>query len=180
MSFLVFHSMTFMADFNYMTSQESAFKKSEIALMAALSLLAMAIITVAVVPSLRTKVKDLVSSEQREVIAKATGSLSSEGPRVTVLKIRSKNTLSIEVYSLDNPQEMTLMTRIPLFETRDGFFMLQGNATNLAITDIDKDGTLEIVAPTYDEQMVPRLNIYRFNPDSKNFDRVNAPPGFEP
>ncbi|HEY1078908.1 MAG TPA: hypothetical protein VGE46_02390 [Bdellovibrio sp.] len=67
------------------------------------------------------------------------------------------------------------MSKIPLFDARDGHVLMQGNATNLAITDVDKDGQLEIVVPTYDDQSVPRLNIFRYNPLNKAFDRATAP-----
>lgn len=162
-----------------MTTKDSTFKKTELITMAILAILAMLMTTVAVIPSLRTQVKDYFLNEDRQIVAKATGPLSAQGPRATVLKIKSKNSLFLEVYNIENPEGMSLIAKIPLFESRDGFFLLQGNATNLAISDIDKDGSVEIVAPTYDEQMIPRLNIFRYNIDSKSFDRVNAPPGFE-
>lgn len=161
-------------------SNDSAFKKTEIILIVALALVAMTLVTVAVVPSLRLKVKEAFSRSGRDVMAKVSGKIGPNGPHLTVLKIKSGNTLSLEVYSEDENGSLTLMAKLPLFEARDGHFLLQGNATNLALTDVDKDGNLEIVAPTYDEQMVPRLNIFRFNQDSKTFDRATAPEGFEP
>lgn len=148
--------------------------------MGLLTLVAMALVTVVVVPSLRNKIKETFLRSERDVIAKVSGSLTPEGPRVTILKIKSKGNLSLEVYSIDNANEMHLLSRLPLFETRDGYFLVQGNATNLALTDVDKDGNLEIVAPTYDDQMVPRLNIFKYNPNTKSFDRVSAPDDFEP
>lgn len=148
--------------------------------MGLLALVAMTLVTVAVVPSLRTKIKDVFLSGDREIIAKVSGSLSPSGPRVTVLKIKSKNALSLEVYNQEATGELSLITKLPLFENRDGYFLLQGNATNLAITDVDKDGLLEIVAPTYDDQMIPRLNIFKYNPVNKSFDRMTAPEGYSP
>ncbi|WP_374029510.1 hypothetical protein [Bdellovibrio bacteriovorus] len=163
-----------------MVTTESTFKKKELALMGVLALVAMALVTVAVVPSLRMKIKDVFWSSDREILAKVNGNIGPHGPQITVLKIKSKAALSLEVYSNDGETGLTLIAKLPLFETRDGYFLLQGNATNLALTDVDKDGTLEIVAPTYDEQMVPRLNIFRYNPATKSFDRATAPEGFEP
>lgn len=163
-----------------MTTSESTFKKTELAIMGILGLFAMALITIAVIPNLRSKIKDTLISENREIIAKASGNLDALGPKVTVLKIKNKNSLSLEVYSTDESGAQILLAKIPLFEVRDGYFMLQGNATNLAITDVDKDGNLEIVAPTYDEQMVPRLNIFKYNPSTRGFDRMSAPEGYSP
>ncbi|WP_374027794.1 hypothetical protein ACES2J_00630 [Bdellovibrio bacteriovorus] len=161
------------------TTSETTFKKKEIILMGALSLIAMALTVVAVVPSLRGKVKDAFLSSERKIVAKVDGTLGPYGPKVVVLKIQSRNSLSLEVYDA-SAEGLTLLARLPLYENRDGFVLVQGNATNLALTDVDKDGTFEIVAPTYDEQMVPRLNIFRYNPNTKSFDRATAPEGFEP
>lgn len=163
-----------------MNSQESTFHKKEILIMSLLALVAMALLTVAVVPSLRNSVKEIFSSNERVILAKATGSLTAEGPKVTVLKIRSKDSLMLEIYSEDPGQENTLMAKIPLYETKDAYFVVNGNATNLALTDVDNDEIMEIVAPTYNDQMVPRLNIFKFNRASKSFDRVNAPNESDP
>lgn len=148
--------------------------------MSVLAVLAMVLLTVAIIPSLRNSVKEIFSSSERIILAKVSGNITAEGPRVTILKIRSKDSLTLEVYSDDPGQENTLIAKIPLFETKDAFFVVNGNATNLALTDVDKDETMEIVAPTYNEQMVPRLNIFKYNRASKSFDRVNAPNESEP
>ena len=143
--------------------------------MSVLAVLAMILLTVAIIPSFRNSVKEIFSSSERSILAKVSGNITAEGPRVTVLKIRSKDTLTLEVYSDDPGQENTLIAKIPLFETKDAYFVVNGNATNLALSDVDNDELMEIVAPTYNEQMVPRLNIFKYNRASKSFDRVNAP-----
>jgi len=78
---------------------------------------------------------------------------------------------------VENPETSNLLAKITLPEKRDGYFQLKGNATNLGLVDVDGDSILEIIAPTFDDQMVARLNIYKFNADTKGFDRMNAPPG---
>lgn len=163
-----------------MTKSESIFKRKEVAVIGVLALVAMTLITVAVIPSLRTKVKDAFTDSDRIVVAKVSGSLSPQGPRVTILKIKKSKDLTLEIYFTDDNEVLSLMAKLPLFETRDGYFLLQGNATNLALTDVDKDGSPEVVAPTYDEQMVPRLNIFKYNSDTKGFDRMTAPKDYKP
>ncbi|MGE5085702.1 MAG: hypothetical protein ACM3MG_05330 [Bacillota bacterium] len=154
---------------------DSTFSKKELILMITLALIAMAVTTVAVIPSLRTSVKEALSLENREILAKVSGSLTKNGPKVTVLKIKTKNYLELEIYNTSEGEGLTLMAKIPLSETRDGYFSLKGNATNLAITDVDNDGISEVVAPTYDDQMIPRLNIFKYNPQTKGFDKVSSP-----
>lgn len=162
-----------------MTNGDPKLKNSELLLMTTLAILAMALITIAVVPQLRLMVKNKLFGFNREIIAKVEGDITPTGPHVTVLKIKTHSSLFLEIFTPNEDKELTLLTKIPLYETRDGHFFIKGNATNLALTDVDNDGQLDIVAPTYDEQMVPRLNIFRYNKETQSFDRVTAPEGFE-
>jgi len=156
-----------------MTPEQKTSKK-EIILLVALAAIAMAVTTIAVVPSLKNSARDFFIKGDRAILAKVEGDITPQGPRVTVLKIKSQGELSIEIFE-QHTEGLQLMVRLPLDESRDGYFSLQGNATNLALTDVDGDGIMEIVAPTYDDQMVPRLNIFKFNSESKSFERVNSP-----
>ncbi|MNL29108.1 hypothetical protein D3C87_1507820 [compost metagenome] len=156
-----------------MTPEQKTSKKEYI-LLSLLAAIAMAVTTVAVVPSLKNKARDFFVKGDRSILAKVEGSLTADGPRVTVLKIKTQGELSVEVYE-QKDEGLHLMSRLTLDENRDGYFSLQGNATNLALTDVDGDGVMEVVAPTYDDQMVPRLNIFKYNAEAKSFDRVNSP-----
>ncbi len=156
-----------------MTTADSTFKKKEVLFIGILAVVAMILTTIAVVPSLRSKVKESFVKEDREILGKVNGRITPEGPEVSVLKIKSTDKLSVEVYEV-SPSGSVLLTRLPLFEARDGFVSLKGSATNLALADLDKDGIQEIVAPTYDDQMVPRLNIFKFNEQTKSFDRAQS------
>lgn len=142
-----------------------------------LVLVALAVTAIAIIPSWRQGVRDLFTPDTRRILAKVTGDLTGQGMRVTVLKIQTRDSLILEIYDDSKTDENPLMTRITLPEKRDAYFQLKGNATNLALADIDNDGLLEIIAPTFDDQMVARLNIYKFNPTTRGFERVNPPPG---
>ncbi len=163
-----------------MNTDGSNFTKTEIAFLLGLGLVAMVLIAIAVIPSLRGKIKEAFIYSGRDVITKVSGKLTESGPQVTILKVKNNNVLNIEVFSSDEQGNLNLIARLPLFESRDGFFLLEGNATNLSLTDVNKDGSLEIIAPTYDDQMVPRLNIFRYQSDTGTFDRMNAPEDFKP
>lgn len=129
--------------------------------------------TVAVVPSLRSKAKALFQDTDRTLLAKASGRLTLAGPDITALKVKQEGRLFIEIYKLNIVDgSLELLTKLLLPESRDAFFTFQGNATNLALGDLDADGTLEVLAPTYDDEMVARLNVYKYNPESQQFDRL--------
>ncbi len=160
-----------------MTVSENSFSTKERWLVIALVVIAMLITTVAVVPSLRNRVKDLFQNQNRHILAKVSGQLSQGGIQLTVLKISTSDGLSLEIYSSDQVSESPmLIAKLQLSERRDAYFSFQGNATNLALTDVDNDGNLEIIAPTYDDQMVARLNIFKYNDSIKSFERMQSPP----
>lgn len=161
-----------------MESKKSSFS-AESLFIGGLLLVALLVTAVAITPSWRQAVRDLLSPEQRVILAKVSGDLTGHGLHVMVLKIQTRDSLVVEVYNVENPEQSTLMARIVLPEKRDAYFQLKGNATNLGLADVDNDGTLEIIAPAFDDQMIARLNIYKFNSSTRSFDRLNAPPGTE-
>ncbi|WP_413289616.1 hypothetical protein [Bdellovibrio sp. HCB337] len=161
-----------------MESKKSLFT-AESLLLGSLVVVALLVTGVAMTPSLRESVRDFFNPEQRTILAKISGDLTGQGLHVTILKIQTRDNIVLEVYNIENPEESAMMARIVLPEKRDAYFQLKGNATNLGLADVDHDGTLEIVAPTFDEQMIARLNIYKFNPDTRGFDRMNAPANSE-
>jgi hypothetical protein len=154
-------------------------QKKSILLLFLLAIVALAVTTVALVPSLRQPVRDFFTPEQRTILAKVSGDITGHGLKVTILKIQRRDSLMLEVYNEEHADERTLMARIILPERRDAYFQLRGNATNLGLSDVDNDGTLEIMAPAFDEQMIARLNIYKFNAATRSFDRMNNPPTME-
>lgn len=163
-----------------MSQRENGINKNEALILIILTALAMIFITVASVPRIRNAVKDFFSSSQRQVLSKVQARISGNGPLITVIKVKQGDSLYLETYKRDLDGQLTPLSRIPLHDSRDGHFILNGNATNLALTDMDNNGDLEIVAPTYDEQLIPRLNIFKFNADTESFERVNAPDDWEP
>ncbi|MBX3040504.1 MAG: hypothetical protein KF789_07360 [Bdellovibrionaceae bacterium] len=137
----------------------------------------MLITAVAIVPSLRHQVRSWVVSNDREILAKTSGYVTPEGPLVSVFKIREDGFLKLEVYTNSgNSDESVLLQKIDLNETRDGYVNFQGNATNLALADTDHDGAMDLIAPSFDEQMTPRLNIFRFNRALNSFEKIIPPP----
>jgi len=161
-----------------MESKKSLFS-AESLFIGGLLVVALLVTAIAMTPSWRQEVRDFFSPEQRVILAKVSGSLTPEGPHVTVLKIQTRDSLILEVYTSDDSEQNTLMAKITLPEKRDAYFQLKGNATNLSLVDVDNDGTLEIIAPAFDDQMIARLNIYKFNPATHSFDRMNPPAGTE-
>lgn len=140
--------------------------------------LALAVLTlIALSPQSRHNVRSLIFSNQRHILAKATGHISKDGPFVSVFKIKERDIIVVEIYTIGNGENATprLLQKFSLDQSRDGYFNFMGSATNLALSDTDGDGYLEILAPTFDAQMTARLHVFRYSRTMGNFERVIAP-----
>jgi hypothetical protein len=146
-------------------------------LISILFVLACIVTVYAVVPQWRTQFREFVFTESREVLARATSDITGNGDRFTFIKVRDKKGLSIEVYN-DKLEGFGLQSRLSLNESRDGFFDFRGQATNMALADIDNDGVLELLVPTFDENLIARLNVFKFNSDEQTFERLFNTEGF--
>lgn len=149
-------------------SENSKSYKITITALGALTLIALAI---AMIPSLKEKAQALINNPERIILSKSSAPLNPGGPFLTVFKIKTIDGLFIEIYeeSSDSPR---LLARLSLDGTRDGFFNFQNQATNLAMTDVNEDGYIDIVAPTFDDQQQARMNVFRYDLDILSFVRM--------
>ncbi len=128
-----------------------------------------------VIPTSRHRIQRLFDQGfNREVLATADGDLLNDGHPVKVIKYKGPDSIFVEVVDAD-ASSSKLIARIILPDKKDGLFNLHGVVTRLAIADIDGDGTNELLIPTFDDQLVPHLNIYRYNPETRRFEAVKPP-----
>ncbi len=130
-----------------------------------------AMLVAALHPAVRSAMRGSITHDYRMIVSTARGDLLKNGTELTVAKIRTRDSLFLEIYEPRNDGGQKLIGRIQLPDQKDGFFNFNGNATNLAIDDIDGDGRLEILAPSFDQNMVGHLNIYHYDQDSREFSR---------
>lgn len=123
-------------------------------------------------PDVRSSVRGTFVRDFRNVVSTAKGNLAGDSRMFTVTKIKTRDTLSLEIYENLVSGQQKLVERIALADSRDGYFDFNGQATNLAIDDIDGDGQPEILVPTFDNNLVGRLNVYNFDASSKTFNKV--------
>lgn len=122
------------------------------------------------VPSFREFIRQAVIKNSYRVLAKAEAHLNSVGERIIVLKVQTADSLALEIFLADEKAERaSFLKRIILPERRDGYFNFRGNAANLVMADVDGDQILDIIAPTFDDNLMPRLNVFKYIPDTKDF-----------
>lgn len=123
-------------------------------------------------PDVRASVRGTLRSDYRTVISTAKGDLSGAGSMYTVAKVKTRDNIYLEIFENIADHAPRLVERIELADARDAYFNFNGQATNLAIDDINGDGRPEILAPTFDRNLVGRLNVFQFNESTREFQKV--------
>ncbi len=118
----------------------------------------------------QNKLRQFVGPKDRVVLSVASADLIGKGTVYRVLKILSPEGISVEVYGPAENSQRSLVDRFLLPDKRDGYFHIGGQATNLALKDLDSDGHPEIVAPTYDQELKPHLNALKLNPETNKIE----------
>lgn len=171
-------------DVSMETTQEFSKKEIFFILLMAIGLLTITII--AIIPKYRIEFKDYFLMNDRKIISTVSGKLFPEGPTIKILKIKQNESIFLEIYSIKSHEseinitntelnsQNLFISKLDLEGTKDGYFTFKGNATNLALSDIDNDSILEILAATYDEGSEPRLNIFKYSKENEAFYKISS------
>ncbi len=145
-------------------------------LFSVLMLMAAALLAAVLTPSIREAAQSYLSGVGREVLATAEGDVLNDSSIAKVIKFRNKDGIWVEVRKMAEDGSSILVDTVSLPDKHDGLFKFQEHVTRLAIADIDQDGSMELLAPTFDQQLVPHLNVFRYNKDLKKFEPFQPPP----
>ncbi|MCB0350437.1 MAG: hypothetical protein KDD38_04585 [Bdellovibrionales bacterium] len=121
------------------------------------------------IPEARVGLREFFSPPERKILSVASGRIFPDNSG-RVVKLFTPKGLVLEIFSLGENQNEQLIDRIELTDKRDAHIQFQGRATNLALKDMDNDQVFEIIAPSYDSSLIPKLNIFRFNKSSNRFE----------
>jgi len=113
-------------------------------------------------------------SQERVLISTAVGDILGDGTPVEVAKVKTPDGIIIEIYAPGPNGSRVLLDKLPLDQERDGYFTFNGQLVSLAIDDIDGDNQVEILAPAFDQQLTAHLNVFKYNPGSKSFQKVTS------
>ena len=127
---------------------------------------------VVAIPQFRDAIRKQFISETRKVLAKATSNINADEQEYLILKVKHKSLIQLEIF-LKSENNLKFLQKFTLQGTFDGFFTFAGEATNLAITNLDYDPQLEILVPTFDDDFVAHLQIFKFNISSQQFELLN-------
>ncbi len=146
-------------------------------LISLLLLCAAALLAAVLTPALRSRIQQkLTSKPNREILATAEGDVLNNGTNARVIKFRSAEGIFVEILKIDERGQSELVDRVLLPDKHDGLFNYQGHVTRLAIADVNEDGQMELLAPTFDNQLVPHLNVFRYNAGVGRFEPFPSAP----
>lgn len=114
-------------------------------------------------PGIRYSLQSFFHQPYRRVLSASSGPLLKDSQVAKVLKVKTQEGLFIEVYGRTPEGGRPLLDKVQLPDQRDGYFTLGGMTSNLFIDDLDEDNILEILAPSFDDNLNAHLNVYFFN-----------------
>lgn len=152
-------------------------KNLSIALIAVAAVVAVA----SSIPAVQNYAKSLLSKPERHILAKVTGYYGTNQNEYLILKLKDEFGIQIEIYETDKETSQQIFKqRFELTQDTDAYITLDRNTTNLALSDVDKDGQLDVLAPSVDRNGNLRLNSFRFNAELNSFEPLqeNHPNSF--
>lgn len=128
-------------------------------------------IILAIVSSLQVVRSALQQSPQRKILAKILA--EKDGRIYTILKIKTEDSIDIEIYNRDEKTyDSILKQRFTFANEGESFIMIKSEPVNLGIVDINNDGHLDLIAPTVDQMGHSRLNMFSYDSDLAQFSPV--------
>ena len=114
-------------------------------------------------------VQKKVLSQKWNMLSVVHGDLMHNGSSIKVVKFETSDGIMLEFYSAGQNGVRQIINRVEIPNARDGFFNHRGQAVQLAVVDLDGDGTMELVSPTFNNNMLARLNPYHYSEKEKAF-----------
>jgi hypothetical protein len=149
---------------------DNSFDSRKRRMVIALLVIAMLAAVASSFPAVQLRVKETFFKADRVVLAKINTFYGIEQKEYLILKLKDEAGLQIEIYEMDSEGGQTFKQKFELTQDADAYITLDKNTTNLALSDVDKDGVLDILAPSVDRNGNLRLNAFRFNIEFNSFE----------
>ena len=115
-------------------------------------------------PQVQSFFRNSLAQPNRHILAKITGYYGLTQNEFLIFKIKDGSGLQIEIYEINKETSQQIFKqKFELAQDTDAYITLDKNTTNLALSDLDKDGNLDLLAPSVDRNGNLRLNSFRFN-----------------
>lgn len=123
-------------------------------------------------PELRQSARGYLVQDYRKIVSTAEADLLGDGSQFTVAKVKTRDNIYLEIFQTIASGAPRLVERIEIPEARDAYFNFNGQASNLAIQDVNGDGRPEILSPSFDRNLVGRLDAFEYQQGANEFRKV--------
>ncbi len=152
-----------------MNTEDTSNDKKNFRIVIAFSVLAVVIAVLSSVSGIQNWARKITGHSDRVIISRVNAYFGVEQIEFLILKVKDANGLIIEIYEIQSAAPV-FKQKFELIQDKDAYLTLDKNTTNLALSDVDKDGHVDVVAPSVDRNGNLRLNTYKYNFDLKMFE----------
>jgi hypothetical protein len=146
-------------------------KPARTKLILVLVILALGIAILTSVPTFQNQLRKIFTSSDRVILARINAYFGVDQKEFLILKIKDASGLLIEVYEITKEESKQLYKQnFLLSQDSEAYITIDKNTTNLALSDVDKDGQADILAPSVDRNGNLRLNTFRYNSELQQFE----------
>lgn len=148
-------------------------KNLQLMVIGVLSILVVVLLAIALNTSWRAAFQQPFLSKQRLVLATVRGRFVPNEPLLKAVKIQEEGEIFVEVFLEENNGQLKEIGLIKTGQSKDGQFNFNGQVSRLVADDIDQDGLDELLVPTFDQNNNPRLQVFKYQPDLKEFQPIS-------
>ena len=122
---------------------------------------------------LRKVIRSKWKSQKEELLSVVQGDISGNGHFIKVLKFKTKEGIRVEFLKETDSGVRETITSAVIKDPYNGFFEYRGRAIQLGMSDVDGDGIMEVLAPSFDENLIAHLNVYYYDQYAGDFKRLS-------
>lgn len=141
-------------------------------------LLSLVVITLGVIalkPDWRNQAQHLFRAQQKRVLAAVSGRFIPDHTPLRAVKIINSDEVFIEIFEESPEGGLNKLFTIRTGHPHDGQFNFKGQVSRLVASDLDGDGTDELLVPAFDQSLRPRLHVYKYQSELKDFQEIPPP-----
>ncbi|MCZ0932125.1 MAG: hypothetical protein OXJ52_03120 [Oligoflexia bacterium] len=118
---------------------------------------------------IKSRVSQIYKKNLRQTLSRVEGPLTEIGMDIRVLKVKQEDKIYLEFLSKKANNSYWFINSVELKGSREAYFDYHGDPSSLLLVDADKDGLLDVVAPTFDKFFWPHRNLVAYNKETKKF-----------
>ncbi len=122
-------------------------------------------------PKTRLSLNNLIQNKNRKIIATLQTNLSIPNKNFKILKIKHNSDLWIEIYDLSSSENR--VAEFQLLKKTNAQMLVKKKASSLFASDLDGDKILEILAPSFNSKLHPKIHAFRYNPVTNSFSKIS-------